>query len=67
MVAAMHSEANRGAWTERMPLGGYSQPEEIGESIAFLLDGTKSSSVTGQTLAVDGGFMAAGGIEKARR
>ena len=38
------------------PLGRIGEPEDLTDAIAFLLDGSKSAWVTGQTLSVDGGF-----------
>lgn len=43
--------------TEKIPLGRYGKPEEIAETIAFLL--TQNSYVSGQQLLVDGGLVAA--------
>lgn len=41
----------------RIPLGRFVEPDEVAEVIAFLLGG-QSSMVHGQSLAVDGGFLA---------
>lgn len=38
-----------------VPLGHYVQPQDIGESVAFLIS-DKARFITGQTLIVDGGF-----------
>ena len=62
MVEAMHQGESRRLWVERSLLGRYGKPEEIGEVAAFLLDARRASYVTGQILAVDGGFMAGGVI-----
>ncbi len=43
---------------ERTPLGRFAEPREIAEAVAFLLDGTKSGFMTGETLTIDGGVMA---------
>jgi NAD(P)-dependent dehydrogenase (short-subunit alcohol dehydrogenase family) len=43
-----------------VPLKRYGTPEEIASVIEFLLDGTKSGYVTGEIVAVDGGFRGAG-------
>ncbi|MEM1329926.1 MAG: SDR family oxidoreductase [Planctomycetota bacterium] len=44
---------------ERTPMGRVGKPEEVAAAIAFFAS-TDASFITGQTLAVDGGFMAAG-------
>ncbi|MDX1421158.1 MAG: SDR family oxidoreductase [Rubricoccaceae bacterium] len=38
------------------PLGRVGEPEEVAEVVDWLLDGTRSAWVTGQTIGVDGGF-----------
>ena len=45
-----------------LPLRRYGKPEEIASVIEFLLDGTRSSFVTGEIVAVDGGFRGTGVI-----
>ncbi|MGQ3673611.1 SDR family NAD(P)-dependent oxidoreductase [Xanthobacter sp. TB0136] len=60
MAKAMHSAKVRKQWEDRVPLRRYAAPEEVTGTIAFLLDDTKSSYVTGQTIAVDGGFSIGG-------
>jgi len=60
MVQAMHSPGDRALWTRYLPLRRYGRPEEIASVIEFLLDGTKSSYMTGEIVAVDGGFRGAG-------
>jgi len=42
----------------RTPLKRIGNPEEVADAIVFLLDGQRSSFVTGQTLVVDGGALA---------
>lgn len=61
MVKALHTEEARGAWMRTVPLRRYAAPVEVAGPILFLLDPEKSSFVTGQNIAVDGGF-AAGGL-----
>lgn len=63
LVKAMHTDEARAGWMKTVPMKRYADPSEVSGAIAFLLDETKSSFVTGQTLAVDGGFMAGGLIE----
>jgi 3-oxoacyl-[acyl-carrier protein] reductase len=41
--------------SENIPLGRLAQPKEIAEFVAFLCS-EKNSYITGQTLAIDGGF-----------
>lgn len=60
LVREMHSPEARLAWTRLVPQRRYAAPEEIAAAAVFLLDATKSSFVTGQTICVDGGFTAAG-------
>ena len=60
MVKENHTAVTREEWQRTVPLRRYGQPEEIASAIAFLVDGEQSSYVTGQILAVDGGFTAAG-------
>jgi NAD(P)-dependent dehydrogenase (short-subunit alcohol dehydrogenase family) len=51
----MHSQQDRAQWMTRQ-----ARPDEVASVIEFLLDGTRSSYITGETVAVDGGFPAAG-------
>jgi NAD(P)-dependent dehydrogenase (short-subunit alcohol dehydrogenase family) len=41
------------------PLGRIGRPQEIAEAIAFLVDGERSGFMTGQSLTIDGGALAA--------
>jgi 3-oxoacyl-[acyl-carrier protein] reductase len=52
-------EERRNAWQAAVTLGRYGEPEEIAGVILFLVS-DDASYVNGQTLAVDGGFTAAG-------
>lgn len=60
LVAAIHTPEIRDGWLRAVPLRRYGAPGEVADAISFLLDDRRASYVTGQVLAVDGGFMAAG-------
>jgi NAD(P)-dependent dehydrogenase (short-subunit alcohol dehydrogenase family) len=60
MVQALHTPKDRALWARHLPMRRYGKPEEMASVIEFLLDGTKSSYVTGEIVAVDGGFRGAG-------
>jgi NAD(P)-dependent dehydrogenase (short-subunit alcohol dehydrogenase family) len=64
MVAEVHTPDVRAQWNATVPLQRYGTPEEIAEAAAFLLDERRASYITGQVLAVDGGFTAAGLVEQ---
>ena len=58
MVARLTSDPAREAATaEKIPLGRFAEPEELGWVIAFLA-GNGASMVTGQIIPVDGGLLA---------
>jgi NAD(P)-dependent dehydrogenase (short-subunit alcohol dehydrogenase family) len=59
MAKQVHTPAIRADYHNAIPLGRYGLEEEIAEAILFLC-GEKSAYITGQTLAVDGGFDATG-------
>lgn len=60
MVRAMHTDTDRAQWANYIPMQRYGTPEEIAKAIAFLMDGDKAGFITGEILAVDGGFRGAG-------
>jgi NAD(P)-dependent dehydrogenase (short-subunit alcohol dehydrogenase family) len=70
MAKAVHSPEIRADYHDAIPLNRYGLEEELAEAIFFLCD-DRSSYITGQILAVDGGFDAAGiglpTLRKARR
>lgn len=59
LAMAVHTQDIIDAYHDAIPLNRYGTEQEIGEVIAFLLS-EKASFVTGQTIAADGGFEAAG-------
>lgn len=59
MAAQVHTPAVRAAWTGATMLGRYGTPEEIAGAALFLC-GADGAYVTGQVIAVDGGFTARG-------
>jgi NAD(P)-dependent dehydrogenase (short-subunit alcohol dehydrogenase family) len=60
MVKTMHTAEDRALWTRHIPMRRYAEPGEIATVIEFLLDGTRSGFITGEVVAVDGGFRGAG-------
>lgn len=66
-LTAMANELHVGAERERLlgavPQGRYGTPEEIAQGVAFLLDESRSSYVTGHTLCIDGGMSVAGSFQ----
>lgn len=67
LALAVHSPAIRAAYHDAIPLNRYGVEAEIAGAIVFLCS-EKASFITGQTLAVDGGFEATGiGLPDLRR
>jgi NAD(P)-dependent dehydrogenase (short-subunit alcohol dehydrogenase family) len=64
MVKALHSAADRKAFNRFIPMGRYGEPDEIAGAVEFLLDETRASYITGEILAVDGGYRGAGVIAR---
>ena len=59
MAKAVHSAEIRADYRDAIPLARYGLEEELAEAIFFLCS-DKASYITGQVLAVDGGFDAVG-------
>lgn len=59
LARANHSAETRETYEEMVPMRRYGTPDEIADGILFLAS-EQASYITGQTLAVDGGFVAAG-------
>ena len=59
MAKAVHTPEIRAAYHDAIPLNRYGREEELAEVIFFLC-GDGASYITGQTIAVDGGFDATG-------
>ncbi len=59
LAMAVHTQDIIDAYHDAIPLNRYGSEEELGEVIAFLC-GDKASYVTGQVIAVDGGFEGTG-------
>jgi NAD(P)-dependent dehydrogenase (short-subunit alcohol dehydrogenase family) len=67
MAKAVHSPEIRADYHDVIPLNRYGLEEEIAEAVYFLCS-ERASYITGQVLAVDGGFDAAGiGLPTLRR
>jgi len=60
LVRDLHDASTRAAWKARIPQRRYAQPEEIAQMALFLLNPALSGHVTGQAIAVDGGYSTAG-------
>ncbi|MNV62353.1 3-oxoacyl-[acyl-carrier-protein] reductase FabG [compost metagenome] len=59
LALANHSTETRSTYVDMVPMRRYGAPDEIADGIVFLCS-EQASYITGQTLAIDGGFVAAG-------
>jgi NAD(P)-dependent dehydrogenase (short-subunit alcohol dehydrogenase family) len=67
MAKAVHSPEIRADYHDAVPLGRYGLEAELAEAIVFLCS-DRASYITGQQLAVDGGFESTGiGLKTLRR
>jgi NAD(P)-dependent dehydrogenase (short-subunit alcohol dehydrogenase family) len=60
LVKAIHTPEVRRAWIHHVPMRRYAAPEEMTGTVLFLLDPAQSGYLTGEIIAVDGGFRGAG-------
>jgi NAD(P)-dependent dehydrogenase (short-subunit alcohol dehydrogenase family) len=60
MVVQVHTKADRELYMRYVPMNRYGTPEEIASAVVFLLDDKAASYITGEILAVDGGYRGAG-------
>jgi len=56
--------ADRETFTNRAPMRRFADPDEIAQAVLFLA-GDEASGITAETLLIDGGWIAWGGIEEA--
>ena len=64
MVKAVHDAATRRLWLRHVPMRRYGSPGEVASAVHFLLDDDWSGYITGEILAVDGGFRGSGIISE---
>jgi NAD(P)-dependent dehydrogenase (short-subunit alcohol dehydrogenase family) len=60
LVKAVHTPQVRRAWIHHVPMRRYATPQEMAGTVLFLLDPAQSGYLTGEIIAVDGGFRGAG-------
>jgi NAD(P)-dependent dehydrogenase (short-subunit alcohol dehydrogenase family) len=60
LVKAVHTPEVRRAWIHHVPMHRYAAPEEMTGTVLFLLDPAQSGYLTGEIIAIDGGFRGAG-------
>lgn len=59
MVQALHGASTKDVYRDLVPMRRYGSPEDIAYAVSFLA-AEEASFITGETLAVDGGFLASG-------
>lgn len=59
LASELHTAPTRAAWADRLPMRRYGTVEEVASAACYLLSDA-ASYITGQILAVDGGFMSQG-------
>ena len=59
MIKQMHGPETRAQWHRVLPIKRYATPEEVAAAALFMVS-DEARYITGHTLAVDGGFSAAG-------
>jgi 3-oxoacyl-[acyl-carrier protein] reductase len=62
LADATHSQATRDAYRRLVPAGRYGTVAEVASAVVFLC-AEESSYITGHTIPVDGGFLAAGVLD----
>jgi NAD(P)-dependent dehydrogenase (short-subunit alcohol dehydrogenase family) len=62
LTRAVHTDATRQSYLRLVPMNRYGRPEEIAAAVSFLCS-EDASYITGHTIPVDGGFLAAGVLE----
>jgi NAD(P)-dependent dehydrogenase (short-subunit alcohol dehydrogenase family) len=60
LVKAVHTAETRSGWIAHVPMRRYAAPEEMTGTVLFLLDPAQSGYLTGEIIAIDGGFRGAG-------
>jgi len=61
LTEVLHSAEFRDAYTAALPMKRYGRPSEIADIVSFLTS-DRAAYITGATIPVDGGFMAAGAL-----
>ena len=62
LAKSLHSASARKAYLRQVPMRRYGSPDEVAAAVAFF-SAEDSAYITGQTLAVDGGFVVAGMLD----